>query len=1043
MPTFGDYETVGDPVEITDETGHVSTIWKARKVGSRDSRVYAVKRYSPHRRQAGTGPPEGTLDRDRGLEFLEGIKQLKKAHRDGVRGLVPVHEFGLADEGAWYVTDYYQRGALKGWIAKKGAVDSAGLRNVVYSVVSVCLALKRSRSYGHGNLKATNVFLLGKSRPLRQTLHVADPYPAGSLQLAKLEGDDRLAVGGMLQETIEEQDRIAIGELLLQLVRKRLIAGDRDYDWPVRPSPDWENLGRDGKRWLDLCNQLLNRKTLEGKISLEALAKEFRPNPVVAKLPLIMAVIGVTSLVGAVVYFVGANLAERRQEAFTKHFQSATNSLEAKDLVAARREINLAIDRKPNDQAAVLWKEKIETEVKSKCATLAHEAGTEFDAGHLDEAMQRLTNALALNPEGSIANETRKLINTYQAGQAALDRKDYAQAREQAGQVLASRANNAPAKTLDRQAEEGRQKVPPTISRHPVDLPLTAGGGGSFSVEATGATPLSYQWKREGAMLPGATNPMLNLPPTATSSAGQFRYTCVVSNAGGASTSRVATLTVKAGGPPPKPPPVEVARPTIDSNPTNLIVSVGDGGRFFVKATGPSPLTYQWQRDGRLLAGETNETLNLTAQATGSAGQYKYTCLVSNVGGASTSRVATLTVTKKKQTIQFGEIPSQTVGGSPYRLTAQADSGLSITYESSDTQVARVTNNLVTILKAGTTTITARQPGNAIYEPAEPVSRTLTVSPAPISVQPSEITAQPQSLTNEPGTLAEFKVQARGSPPFNYQWRKGIGNLSDGGRVAGATTDALSLTGVSSNDVGNYSVVVSNAVNVVTSAPAWLMVIARQSPPPETPLPIIHAPTNFFGMDFVWIPNIAGGNGAYVAKTELSQAQSKRLGNLELRPEQFPKNSPNYAANLTFDQAKDLCDKLSKEDVGIPGRFKLPTKEDFLIYSETKGLSSTDDPKFAELKSKFQEVDAVINYDNKQRSPVPVTEGKGNRFELLNVLGNAWEWCVESDATSNVYAPAGFASSSEGRGPSAKLFSPKLDGERFPIALRLMFVPNN
>ena len=37
MPTFGDYETVGELVVTTDECGHVSTVWKAWKSGVSDS----------------------------------------------------------------------------------------------------------------------------------------------------------------------------------------------------------------------------------------------------------------------------------------------------------------------------------------------------------------------------------------------------------------------------------------------------------------------------------------------------------------------------------------------------------------------------------------------------------------------------------------------------------------------------------------------------------------------------------------------------------------------------------------------------------------------------------------------------------------------------------------------------------------------------------------------------------------------------------------------------------------------------------------------
>src|SRR5437867_4234096 len=78
MPTFGDYETIGEPIVSREEHGHVSTIWQARKIGANDGRLYVVKHYVPRRgdaKEAGDA-----LDIDRGLEFLGGVKHLKQAY---------------------------------------------------------------------------------------------------------------------------------------------------------------------------------------------------------------------------------------------------------------------------------------------------------------------------------------------------------------------------------------------------------------------------------------------------------------------------------------------------------------------------------------------------------------------------------------------------------------------------------------------------------------------------------------------------------------------------------------------------------------------------------------------------------------------------------------------------------------------------------------------------------------------------------------------------------------------------------------------------
>ena len=65
-----------------------------------------------------------------------------------------------------------------------------------------------------------------------------------------------------------------------------------------------------------------------------------------------------------------------------------------------------------------------------------------------------------------------------------------------------------------------------------------------------------------------------------------------------------------------------------------------------------------------------------------------------------------------EQTITFNPLPAKTYGDDPFTLTATSDAGLPITYESSDPAIASVSGNVVTIHKAGTIMIEARQPGN-------------------------------------------------------------------------------------------------------------------------------------------------------------------------------------------------------------------------------------------------------------------------------------------------------------------------------------------
>ena len=79
------------------------------------------------------------------------------------------------------------------------------------------------------------------------------------------------------------------------------------------------------------------------------------------------------------------------------------------------------------------------------------------------------------------------------------------------------------------------------------------------------------------------------------------------------------------------------------------------------------------------------------------------------------------------QTITFPSIPAQIYGSAPVTLGATASSRLPVSYTSSSTNIS-LSSNVVTILGAGTATITATQNGNASWNAATPVSNQLVVN---------------------------------------------------------------------------------------------------------------------------------------------------------------------------------------------------------------------------------------------------------------------------------------------------------------------------
>ena len=119
----------------------------------------------------------------------------------------------------------------------------------------------------------------------------------------------------------------------------------------------------------------------------------------------------------------------------------------------------------------------------------------------------------------------------------------------------------------------------------PVGLTVTAGATITFTTAATGAAPITYQWKKDGNVLAGATSASLTLSNVQAADAGS--YAVVATNPGGSTTSAAALLIVN---------PAPIA-PAITAHPAAVTVTAGASASFTVVATGTAPLAYQWSKD--------------------------------------------------------------------------------------------------------------------------------------------------------------------------------------------------------------------------------------------------------------------------------------------------------------------------------------------------------------------------------------------------------------------------------------------------------------
>ncbi|MBA3252958.1 MAG: S8 family serine peptidase [Pseudomonadota bacterium] len=95
--------------------------------------------------------------------------------------------------------------------------------------------------------------------------------------------------------------------------------------------------------------------------------------------------------------------------------------------------------------------------------------------------------------------------------------------------------------------------APPVVIVQPQNTTVFEGQTATFSVAATGAGPIAYQWRRNGTPIAGATSASYTTPAVTIAADNGSTYSVVITNGAGTVTTSAATLAV---APPPPPPPV-------------------------------------------------------------------------------------------------------------------------------------------------------------------------------------------------------------------------------------------------------------------------------------------------------------------------------------------------------------------------------------------------------------------------------------------------------------------------------------------------------
>ena len=219
--------------------------------------------------------------------------------------------------------------------------------------------------------------------------------------------------------------------------------------------------------------------------------------------------------------------------------------------------------------------------------------------------------------------------------------------------------------------------IPATITNQPVGLTLNAGQPAAFSVAAFGSSPVSYQWRKNGTAIAGATTGTFSIAAVTAADAGD--YTVVVINATSSVTSTAATLAVNTA-------------PAITTQPASVTAAVGQNVSFSVVATGSPAPTYQWKRNGANVAGATSATLALTGVTLANTGVY--TVAVTNSVGAVTSAAAVLAIPSTMVATTLSPANSATA--------INTDAPLSITFDRAPTVG---TTGRIRIFKASDNTV--------------------------------------------------------------------------------------------------------------------------------------------------------------------------------------------------------------------------------------------------------------------------------------------------------------------------------------------------
>ena len=454
----------------------------------------------------------------------------------------------------------------------------------------------------------------------------------------------------------------------------------------------------------------------------------------------------------------------------------------------------------------------------------------------------------------------------------------------------------------------------PTITAQPTNKTVYVGETATFNVIATGSSPLRYQWLFGGDPLSDKTNPVLTLVNVQLSDAGN--YSVIVSNAAGSVTSSNALLTVNLP-PPCTPPPSGLISwwrfendvlDNWDSNngltPVGFSFATGKVGkafnfnqRFVLVPDSPSlrptnGLTIEAWINPTTISGLTPRTIVAKAEPPTVVGlqipglvNYSYYLATTNNGRilflvsptGSASADGTIATTDTVPTNQWSLVVA-TYDGTALRIYLNG----SLVAERPYSGGIFPGGSNVGIGAIPVSRATFAWPFAGLIDEVSLYNRALSESEIQAiynsdfvgkCLVPPTIITQPLSQELPQGEDVLFSVGVLGSRPLRYQWR------FDGQNIFRATNSSLIVEKVQSNNIGFYTVLVSNAVGSAISADAALKLLPPLTCTAAPEGMISWWPADGSSVDAMGLNNatLAGASGVYATgKVGLAFSSAER-----------------------------------------------------------------------------------------------------------------------------------------------------------------------